>query len=764
MAKEVVQSLLRANYQHLLASQRADGARLDGLDACFQDSIRFLLSALDEQERPRFSRSTYVGYARFRRMWNDRFGKEKKAVRQYGPQISWHVIRGFIKGISVDGLLAREDYEELPEDERTVSHEVYDLVHDRVWTAWYKPLCERGEAWDGQDLVRHLLDNDRLPASHVAIFCDEAQDFTRIELEAIYRCSLFSDRQIDFHSLKRVPFVFAGDPFQTLNPTGFRWESVRAAFTERILRSLYRFNTRNETPALNYRELTFNYRSSPRLVHLCNSIQAVRACIFGHRSLRPQSTWQLGGDTSAPMFFEKGDAQVEAVLREQSDLVLIVPCEEGEEVEYVQADPYLKGIVQADEDGTPRNVLSAARAKGLEFLRVALYGWACREEAAVLAKRVQTPGAEPMSVEERLGMEYFLNNLYVAASRARRRLFVIDEKGSRDTLWSFASDEQCLSNVVRHLPESQLWQMNTGLLVQGVPESFREDRDDPCAIAERFEREGLSKEDSYLLKQAGLQYQIAENVTKANECRAMAAIFDGRYRDAGDSFLKAGLIERAVGAYWRGRHYRNIADCAGTYPDFARLPRCRVSCFIESGSQTVRECRSLLEHLLENAKTNKELQSDLRSVLWKESLQEAVKNSLAKQENARIALNAAEAGQFIDLLLQLETLGLHLDGHQAARLFFTAGRDEDVLKRLVSDDGSDLYRDAKALALIAQSSTAQHRYNASDVRIIADYHFRHKQFEAASRFYGELRDSGRTHRVPPPSGPTEGAGRSSSDP
>jgi hypothetical protein len=89
------------------------------------------------------------------------------------------------------------------------------------------------------------------------------------------------------------------------------------------------------------------------LVHFCNSIQAVRARLFGHRSLSPQSTWQIGEDSGLPVFFETGDVQMEAALREQSDLVLIVPCEEGEEVEYVTKDLYLKSFVQFDDTGTP---------------------------------------------------------------------------------------------------------------------------------------------------------------------------------------------------------------------------------------------------------------------------------------------------------------------------------------------------------------------------------------------------------------------------
>ena len=740
VAKDNVRSLLKANHDHLLAALQIDSSVLNSLDSCFQDSLQFLRSLVGDDAEQRFARAKYVSYAKFRRLWVERFGRERNAVREFGPQISWHVIRGLIKGMSVDALLEKDDYEELPQEERTVSREVYERVYDRVWKAWYEGLYRNGEAWDSQDLVRFLLDNDRCPTSHVSVFCDEAQDFTRLELEALYRCSLFSARQIAFQSVKRVPFVFAGDPFQTLNPTGFRWESVRAAFTERILRSLYRFNSRADIPQLNYQELTFNYRSSMRIVHLCNSIQAVRASLFSHHSLLPQSTWHVGNDSSAPVFFEKGDAQMEAVLKEQSDLFLIVPCEEGEEVEYVANDPYLHTIVQTAEDGTPRNVLSASRAKGLEFHRVALYGWSLREESRQISKRLRSSVREDMSVDERLGLEYFLNNLYVAASRAQRRLFVIDEKGSRDGLWWFVSDQQHLAHTLRDLPKRDTWLANSGLLFGGVPESFKDDRDDPRAIADQFEREGLSKEDSYLLKLASLQFALAGDVAKSHECRAVAELFDGRYREAGDSFKLANLFERAINAYWRGRLYREIADCAQAEPTFAKLPHCRFATFMVGTSPTIRECRTSIEQLLESAMINSHLRLEFRLPLWQESVDEAVKRSLDATGKSDSPLDGPDHGQLADLLTHLVGLGLATDAKQRARLLIASGRDSDALV-LLKDDGTDFYRDVNARVLIGQTKLPNHQLSVGETRIIAEYYFRHEDFEAAARQFGILRDS-----------------------
>jgi hypothetical protein len=743
VAKDVVNRLLRGNYEHLLAEYDLAEADLVRLNECFQDTLRFLRLAAGADAETRFPLSKHVTYAKFRRLWMNRFGREQRALHDYGPQISWHVIRGLIKGMSVDELLGKEDYEELPEDEKTVSKSVYESVFDRVWLGWYEPLCRSGEAWDTQDLVRFLLDENRLPGSHVAVFCDEAQDFTRLEIEAIYRCSLFSDRLIDFQSVKRIPFVFAGDPFQTLNPTGFRWESVRAAFTERILRSLYRFSSRTEVPQLPYRELTFNYRSSARIVHLCNSIQAIRACLFGHRSLRPQHTWQVEGDSAAPVFFEKGDSQLEEALRNQPDLVLIVPCEEGEEVEFVARDDYLRGLVQTDDDGTPRNVLSAARAKGLEFLRVALYGWSYREEASALARLVRSPGKQEITVDERLGLEYFLNNLYVAASRARRRLFVIDEKASHDTLWWFAVDEQHLQTILQDLPGRGEWQNNTGFLVQGVPESFAEDQDDPRTIAERFESEGLTKQDSYFLKQASQHYRIAGDERKAYVCRAMADLFDEKYKESGQSFEKASEIDQSIDAYWRGKLCRDIVECATRHPEVAKHPRCRMARFLEATTRTPRECKSLLEQLTESAKVSDDIRRDMRSALWKAAIDDALRKTLGEKGKSASGVNQEEAAELADALSDLEVNGVKLEANVMARVLFAAGRFDAVLERIGEDDGSELYRDARAHQLIAISGRGDHKFSRGESQAVADFHYRQGEFEQASRHYAEILDATR---------------------
>ena len=131
-------------------------------------------------------------------------------------------------------------------------------------------------------------------------FCDEAQDFTRVELEAIRRMSLFSDRTVTPQDVARIPFVFAGDQFQTVNPTGFRWDA-KAWFVEKFIFALDP-NRRSGLNDINYHELSYNYRSTVRIVGFSNYVQALRAYLFDLPDVEPQIPWDNSSASPASYF------------------------------------------------------------------------------------------------------------------------------------------------------------------------------------------------------------------------------------------------------------------------------------------------------------------------------------------------------------------------------------------------------------------------------------------------------------------------------
>ena len=105
-----------------------------------------------------------------------------------------------------------------------------------------------------KDLVREVLAHATDALSRFpAVFCDEAQDFTSLELELIQKLSLYTNRDLPSYLARHVPFAFAGDPFQTLNPTGFNWDAVQASFHSNIVQRI---------DGLGEAKLNFNFKNS----------------------------------------------------------------------------------------------------------------------------------------------------------------------------------------------------------------------------------------------------------------------------------------------------------------------------------------------------------------------------------------------------------------------------------------------------------------------------------------------------------------------
>src|SRR5438067_7088839 len=261
------------------------------IEDAFKEFHTYLLSLVPLEERTRsFAGPKYITYSRFKQLWEERFSKDPNARNDYGPDISWHVIRSYIKGLSSDDLIDPEEYRQLDRKQISVTQSTYEAVYDKVWARWYQSKCEKESWWDDQDLARYLIEHDLIEAVYPAIFCDESQDFTRIELEVILRMSLFSERKIGREEAALVPFVFAGDQFQTLNPTGFRWDAIKAFFVEKFILALTQHEPKRID--LNYQELTHNYRSSRTIVQFSNFVQALRARLFQLPGLEPQKPWE----------------------------------------------------------------------------------------------------------------------------------------------------------------------------------------------------------------------------------------------------------------------------------------------------------------------------------------------------------------------------------------------------------------------------------------------------------------------------------------
>jgi hypothetical protein len=538
------------------------------LDRAFRVYRNFLLELIPQEQANRFQPSNRVDYPRFRQLWQKRFGRDPRAVREHGPDVSWHVIRTYVKGMGSEESLDPEDYAQLPDNQLSVGEQTFRAVHDQVWSRWYATVGEEG-LWDDQDLARFILDQDLVPRNRSGVFCDEAQDFTRVELEVLLRLNLYSNRQLPAGDVSRVPFAFAGDEFQTLNPTGFRWDAVKASFVEKFIYELD--PARRSTKAdLNYRELSFNYRSTTPIVKLGNVVQALRSASLSIPELRPQRAWQPDGGGRPVLYFRAQDLEFWLAFRERaSAFVIVVPCNEGEEAEFVAKDTWLREHVQVS-DGVPRNVLSASRAKGCEYPAVIVYGFgeACPHD---LVGPLGGGGDDELQPQALLALQYFVNRVYVAVSRAKDQLIVVDTDQGSDRLWKVARDEFARERLICSLKRGQdIWSAELGMMSPGRSDDLSSEVvPDRRANALAFEEDGRAKRDAYLMMQAASTFRELGDGAKFRQCRALALDYDDKPFEAGSAFADAGMLEDAVRCLWRAERpgWLRLQELAREHPE-----------------------------------------------------------------------------------------------------------------------------------------------------------------------------------------------------
>ncbi len=533
--KKVIQ-LLESHHQFI--ARRNDNNGIPDITNFFQPFQNFLISLLPPKERDRFDADKYISFHSFKQHY-----KNLRVRKSYSPELCWHVIRTFIKGYSLKGYMEPQEYQEVPRRESTFSAENFQEIYEIIWERWYKRLTTDLGYWDDQDLIRMVLQLKCYRSEYTAVFCDEAQDFTRLELQLIMRLSVFSQYDLSNQPLANLPFAFAGDPFQTLNPTGFRWESVRAAFYNEVIAALD--PEAQLHLGMNFQELERNYRSSPPIVQVNNLIQLWRHVLFNIPELKPQIAWHTGDFTEPQKFIISDNIHPEELIGYVRDTIIIVPCEEGEEAAYAQKDELLSKILSGTRNGEPpKNVLSAMTAKGLEFKRVILYkfGEACN-------RGVWEFSSEQGKVKD----EYFFNKLYVAASRATEHLFVVDSETGDRQLWQYASDESQLQVFLQRANKRSQWQERVQVIRLGTSETAQQMReDDPQSTAQELKTKGLDAQNPYLLRRAKQYYSDTGNTTEAALCEAWAFKFEERFLDAGSRFLHLGKVDEAWDCFWQG--------------------------------------------------------------------------------------------------------------------------------------------------------------------------------------------------------------------
>lgn len=567
-AKDAVRSILDSNIQIQSATTTVDINTTENkntFNKSFSLFHEYLYKLLSNDKKAIYDPEKHLDFGKFKKLWCNAMTKHPdKEVRELNPELVWHVIRTFIKGMALDihEYLEPDDYFGLPSKQKTVTQKVYETIFAKTWKKWYSDICTQQGYWDDQDLALELLNQDvKRYSKHPCVFCDEAQDFTKNELEIISRLSIYSNRNVDTNDLKRIPMAFAGDPFQTLNPTGFSWEAVLANFHEKLIQQ---FDKRVDPKLeLNYNELSFNYRSTDKIVRFCNMIQLIRGIIFNIKELVPQETY-FDEKSASPVYFDINSSICLEKLKENiNNITIIIPCQDSERVDYIASEQFLSNLQKYGENINP--IITPMSAKGLEFSRVVLYKFGDEyvKKYSALFQSLNTGESLSEDSPDIIPYEYFINRLYVAASRAKKRIIILDTLEGINKLWNNYKllDPNKLIEIYKSKGRVE-WKRKSlpepFLAYEGDEQSWIGDEDNPIELANQFKDAGISEMSSYFLSLAASKFRIIGKNSDALNCDAIRLKIEDKIKEAAIVYLELKDKSKAIKLLWDAEEYKEI--------------------------------------------------------------------------------------------------------------------------------------------------------------------------------------------------------------
>ena len=424
---------------------------------------------------------------------------------------------------------------------------------------YYQDRLQQTSQYDEIDLTRaalQYLDQHDGRFRYDLVVCDEVQDLTDMQLALLF--ALAADP---------LRTVLTGDPKQIINPSGFRWEEVRARYYERGL------------PVPEVINLSINFRSVGNIVGLANGVLALKRSLVGLASGEIAERWTFRG---RPPLLVDGVAERELLgairLGGAGQVVLVRTAEERDR---------LRAALDTEL------VFTINDSKGLEFDAVLLWRFADADGSASTWRRIAQERHHQEA--DRPHIRHELSLLYVAVTRARNTLVIWDGRDA-SAIWGIeqlaghvfrSGDAAALTTLWQRVSTPAEWEAQGDYFLDrehfaAAEECFRNAQahaKEALARAHRLEREGdhrgaadlfarhgrveraavnLERHEAFL--EASRAWRRAGDEIRALTCEAQHFEAIGRYVKAAARWQRLGDTERMVNNWERAGEHRRLAD------------------------------------------------------------------------------------------------------------------------------------------------------------------------------------------------------------
>lgn len=366
----------------------------------------------------------------------------------------WHFIRGILKGRRLgwhgSERITLQDFASFTGEESRIPRKVTesmstDLIRELI------ELHYRYEKWrtdknflDDTDLVRKAFQaiesssqEERpkrfdLLSKYDSIFVDEGQDLSVIEFDLLQNL-LTPDRTMQIG--------VGGDPLQTINPTGFSWDNLMAFITKAMIEKGVK------KPEVSSTKMTLSHRMPLSLVNFANQIIRARSRIGGTDYSEMEALESQADGTVSVVTFDAEDPHQEKLLSDflnksiGSNIGVVLWAKDRSDLEQVKnKDEILVSSslnYSFEMDGVV-DIHSIESVKGLEFSDVILYRFSELSDtfAENINKAFNRKNEQTLNKADEYEILYFLNQLFIAATRGKNNVYIIDSEKSKETVWN----------------------------------------------------------------------------------------------------------------------------------------------------------------------------------------------------------------------------------------------------------------------------------------------------------------------------------------
>ena len=424
---------------------------------------------------------------------------------------------------------------------------------------YYQERLEAAARYDEIDQTRaalQYLERHGDQFRYDLVVCDEVQDFTDMQLALLFRLAGDPRRT-----------VLTGDPKQIINPSGFRWEEVRARYYERGL---------PVPPVIN---LSINFRSVGNIVSLANGVLLLKGELIGLAGGEITERWTFRG---RPPLLVDGVAEpdlLETIRRGGAGHVVLVRTASERD--------RLRAALHTEL------VFTIAEAKGLEFDAVLLWRFPTAPDSPAIWRRIAA--GQVRGAADTPHIRHELNLLYVAVTRARNTLVIWDGE-QVSPIWGLdglagqvyrSGDAAAIDNLWQRVSTPAEWQAQGDYFMErehyaAAEECYRNAQaatEQEVARAHRLEREGDPHAAAAVFVRLGRVPRAAEGLERAgdfqaaartwrragNEMRALACEAKqdeaaGDYAAAAGRWQQLGVEEGVLRNWERGGEFDRLAQ------------------------------------------------------------------------------------------------------------------------------------------------------------------------------------------------------------